>query len=161
MKNLNKVAILGTKAVINNDGNAITIPLEEMGMAVYGTLRKGDYNYDRFNLGEYYSMQGTDVIVGMSMQDLGFYPCIFLDDTSKKGITVEYYLPKSKDSLLVTSSIIGMESGAGYKTAAVERAGKWYLLFYFEGPLAGFAEVENGDWVNWKERKTKDNKGVV
>jgi gamma-glutamylcyclotransferase (GGCT)/AIG2-like uncharacterized protein YtfP len=108
----------------------------------YGTLREGDYNFDRmasaFGVDSIKKVGETE-LSGYKMHDLGFYPAI------KEGTETD----KIKCDILEVNeqtarAIDYMESGAGYKTVETD-LGKIYV---FEGNLSNRPIITSGDWFN-------------
>jgi len=117
--------------------------------AFYGTLRKGDYNYDRFGGDETMRVTGQAMVPGYKMLDLGPYPAIIRDPGSEiKVDLVEVRYPE------VAEALRGMELGAGYSAEFVEHGGQKYEIFVGSPALARYVgtipTVTDGDWLTYK-----------
>lgn len=112
-------------------------------IAVYGTLKSGHYNYDRFKA-KYPSIEVIDagVISGYEMYNFGgWYPVI----TKGEGnITVEVLEVPAK----AYDAIVSMEEGAGYEIELIEVNGHYCTLFVYQGTMAGYTKVEDGNWTS-------------
>lgn len=120
-------------------------------IAVYGSLRKGQYNY-RPEMG---SPVGKGRLVGAKLFSLGAFPCIVKSDNPNDTVVVEVYdLP---DKLF--APIERMELGAGYTRESVivyfddpvddeipDPDLEIEAYFYHTTPSWHRGEVINGDW---------------
>jgi len=121
-----------------------------MKIAVYGSLRKGDYNFERFE--QWYNNSEvtgfkyltTTKIVGYKMYDLGWgYPCaVKTDDESEMVVDI---IEVSEDC---GKSITYMEVGAGYKPSFVEVDGHKCVIYLYKSPEGSL--VKSGDWIKHK-----------
>jgi gamma-glutamylcyclotransferase (GGCT)/AIG2-like uncharacterized protein YtfP len=85
-------------------------------IAVYGSLKEGDFNHDRWLRG--IKPIGWQRIEGFDMYDLGMFPYVVRSDY-RDCITVEVYeVPDD-----VAADIERMERGAGYDMVTVQT--KW------------------------------------
>ena len=82
-------------------------------IAVYGSLRKGEYNY-RASQGEP-TLRGR--VIGFNLYSLGAFPCIIAGDPCD-SVEVEVYEFDPESSLF--KGIEGMEIGAGYRREEVD-----------------------------------------
>ena len=109
----------------------------------YGSLRKGHYNFGRFNQ-KYIK---TLSLKGYDLYDLGPYPAIV---EGEGAVVVELHeLDESSDS-----SIRRMELGAGYKETLIPLVHEGEeilasLYFFAQKPYA--VKVESGDWSSHNE----------
>lgn len=120
---------------------------------VYGSLRKGDYNYDRFK-----DLYGSEFDYVSTMQVGGFdlykinddYPGVKRSELSK---------PLTVDIIKVSNScyeqINSMEYYAGYSPFGIEvidGSGNKYscTIYIYEGDVGGQDYLPNGDWLNNK-----------
>lgn len=118
-------------------------------MAVYGSLREGAYNYDRFV--QYYGKEAfkkrsTEVIKGFDLYSLGPYPGI------KQGegpLTVDVFDCNEK----VAEQIRRMEEGANYSALEVETSQGPATIWLYNGKVSEQNQVENGDWISWLQKK--------
>ena len=87
---------------------------------VYGTLRKGFYNYDRFGGDEAFKPHSVDgnvyIISEYKMYTNGMYPCIV--KSFNKNDKVEGELYHIDDGLFVI--LRNMEIGAGYRMEEIQ-----------------------------------------
>lgn len=118
-------------------------------IAVYGSLRKGDYNYER-------CIPGAEVIEqveieGWTMYDLGYgYPAIVKGD----GMVLFDIMDVTDEQY---ERVESMELGAGYLAETVKlRGASEAVLFYMrQAPEHGAGVIESGDWIKHKEERSK------
>ena len=115
-----------------------------MKIAVYGTLRQGDYNHEAILFGEEPLM--TTRLFGYDMYSNGAYPYVV---EGEGEIKVEIYDVNFGDFL----TIANMEYGAGYDVKEVETPVGTALLFVYPPELhaqrVAKHQIENGDWISW------------
>jgi len=111
---------------------------------VYGTLRQGYYNYDRFQLARNARYRGVTVMRGARLFDLGQYPCMVLTSDVCRQVVGELL---EVDDETIVDEIRRMEEEAGYRTATVDTAAGPAVTFVFDRPPAGAVEVASGDWA--------------
>ena len=117
-------------------------------IAVYGTLRKGDYNH-RYLRG--HDPVSIERVQGFEMYNLGgAYPYVA---RGGDDITVEVYdVPAD-----VFARISGMETGAGYETCKVKTVPGLADMFYFDEKRHASMQtghsipprILSGDWFEW------------
>lgn len=113
---------------------------------VYGSLRKGEYNYKRFL--KYYpdglNYLATTTITGYKLYDLGSYPGIRPQDGTELVVDVMEVSDEAYDS------ITGMERGAGYSVVkeTVEGFGEC-TIYVYDYPVNEKYLVESGDWSKY------------
>lgn len=123
-------------------------------IAVYGSLRKDEYNYDRF-----VAMYGQRdikvlsegvVVKGFNLYDLGPYPAITLGENE---LTIDILSVEEP----VFNAIDGMEKGAGYdaQTIKVPKYGDVTIYTYPRGYLSVDRLVESGDWSAFLKNNKK------
>lgn len=122
-------------------------------IAVYGSLRKGQYNYQ-----DSLKYIGTTSIKGFDLYPVGFgsYPAII--PTNEDNILVIDVLECTDED---KNWIDRMEIGAGYyiKEVEVELDGQLYpchIYIYREehqDSLKRRPRVESGDWVEFKQKQ--------
>jgi len=114
-------------------------------IAVYGSLRKGEYNYDRFQ--EYYPGHikyiGTEVIKGFDLFSLGSYPGVKKSDNPEQSLVIDVL--EVSDSCY--SSISAMEHGAGYDSVDVTINGEVCTIYEYMGNKR--TPIESGDWSKY------------
>lgn len=126
---------------------------------VYGSLRKGDYNYDRFK-----DMYGEDFDYVLTMQIGGFDLYSINDDYPGIKRNEGFANPLTVDIIKVSNScyeqIFNMEYYAGYKHYGIEvmvNSTKYDCTIYvYEGPVKAKDYIENGDWLNYKEINSEE-----
>jgi gamma-glutamylcyclotransferase (GGCT)/AIG2-like uncharacterized protein YtfP len=112
-------------------------------IAVYGSLRKSEYNY-RKDMGEPIA---CGRIQGAQLFSLGAFPCIIVGDAEDTVEAEVYELPEK-----VFNSIEAMELGAGYKRCVApfaEHDGPIYLVeaYFYPAKADWFGpRIESGDW---------------
>lgn len=115
-----------------------------MKIAVYGSLRKSAYNYDRFKFffGDDYEYEKTATIRGYKLYDLGIgYPCAVVDNEHNSELTIDIIRVSEKCLATITS----MEIGAGYKPSIIDVDGEQVIIYLFKSPEGTL--VKSGDWV--------------
>ena len=111
-------------------------------IVVYGSLRKGAYNFDRFvdifgekNI-EYVK---TKEITGFKLYSLGPYPGIKKsNDTSDKLVVDILHVTNE-----VYDAIYNMEIGAGYEALNIEDG----VIYLYKYPINEENLVKSGDWL--------------
>jgi len=111
---------------------------------IYGTLRRGHYNYRRLNLEDNARYCGDAVLHGAQMFNLGDYPCIVLTDNDEDEVVGELYYIFDPPTL---RTIHQMETLSGYTLELVFIEDK-PCLTYVKPPLL----IQSGDWT--KEAET-------
>lgn len=111
---------------------------------LYGSLRKGHYNYNRFMdyFPEGLTYQETTTIKGFDLYDLGSYPGIKLSEDPNKELVVD--MMQCSDECF--DSINRMELGAGYTTHQVVINEVPYTIYLYQGRVSENRLVESGDW---------------
>lgn len=112
-----------------------------MKIVVYGSLREGTYNYERFK-SSYPEIEKieTSEIEGFALHDLGAFPCA----VKGKGTLVVDVLIVPDEAYV---SIRNMELGAGYDEIEMkvgEHTGFMYTYKQSDAPI-----VESGDWIKY------------
>lgn len=117
-------------------------------IAVYGSLRKGEYNYERFL--KYFPNQievlGTERLPYFSLYDLGSYPGI--KKTNNPQDTVVFDILKVSDSCY--NALYLMEIGANYKTIDINVNNEEQVIaFEYLGKVYEDRLVKSGDWSDF------------
>jgi gamma-glutamylcyclotransferase (GGCT)/AIG2-like uncharacterized protein YtfP len=113
---------------------------------VYGTLREGQYNFDRIinNYGlESIKKVSEKILKGFQMITIhDWYPAIIYTNKEEDVIIVEEMevTPEAKDF------IDRMESGAGYSIMNINGADIYYMTQNTHGEKA---IIKSGDWVKY------------
>ena len=126
------------------------MPEDKVKILVYGTLRKGQYNFDRIN-----NNFGSDsikkvserVIEGFKMVSINdWYPAIIYNGDKYQTIIVEEVevTPEAKNF------IDRMEAGAGY---TIKQVGGLDIYCYVNDYFKPEQRIESGDWVKYIESK--------
>lgn len=126
-------------------------------VAVYGSLRKGEYNYDHFKR-SFPDMEytGTHTIRGYNLYSLGSYPAVTVMDGDKELIIDTFNVSEN-----CFSRMNGMEIGAGYSQHEITVEDTAHIMWVMPDTDSWLREdriVEDGDWskhVREKEAKTK------
>jgi len=117
--------------------------------AVYGSLRRGFWNYD-WALSDI-GCEGVTTVTGYKMGDNGCFPAVFKTE-EPSSVVVELYDTAEMDPRSV-ELVDGMEFGCGYVKRLVETDdGRWAWMFvmpdeylyHYDTPVPG------GDWVEFK-----------
>lgn len=108
-------------------------------IAVYGTLKQGQYNHPVLGRQESEYL-GTDILTGWVMYDLGSFPCVVPTKLSS-SIAVEVY---EVPNLEVTDRLEGYPRLYD-RTKAVTRYGEAWIYFMREAP-DGATQLTSGVW---------------
>lgn len=120
-------------------------------IAVYGTLRKGDGNYNHYLNG--HEPLGTHHVEGFNLYSLGSYPYVTHGEPTDE-VLVEVY----DVDLQTVVPIASMEMGAGYDICEVETDyGLAYMFVFGEerhqrlqaGESHHPPKILSGDWFEW------------
>lgn len=116
-------------------------------VAFYGSLRRGEYNYESFvrHYGaENYRYQKTSSISGFKLYSLGSYPAINKVKVGEESsnLIVDVF----EVSEPVYQSIRAMELGANYKEITVDIEGEEVILYEYRTPVSEDRRVLTGDW---------------
>lgn len=106
-------------------------------IAAYGTLRKGNYNHDRFP-GVQYSE--TKRIKGFDLFDLGPYPCVIKNPEGEITVDILEVTPETK------RKIDFMEIGAGYDINIIEIDEKKCTIYTYENKPRYATKINSGDY---------------
>lgn len=125
---------------------------EKIPVLVYGSLRKGEYNFHSFNSEFDIDYIKTGKIKGYELHSLGSYPGIIPTDNKDYELTVDllYVEPQCK------YAFDRMELGAGYRIEKVEFEDQMIDIYVHNHTdyIKGRPLVESGDWVQYlKERR--------
>lgn len=114
-------------------------------IAVYGSLRKGEYNYSAFSKWHDMVHTGTHTVDGFDLYSLGAYPAATLGDGKLIVDTFEV-----DDRCF--NQINGMELGAGYYAHTININGDDHIIWL---QRSGYEErkVESGDWTKYLREK--------
>lgn len=126
-------------------------------LAVYGTLRRGDYNHERMELQDF-PLLATEQAEGFEMFNLGgSYPYIAV---GADMITIEVYeVPEE-----IFRPIESMELGAGYVMSKVKTSVGLAVIFCMsEDAHARYQtrdgrppKIVSGDWFQWLRKYSPD-----
>lgn len=118
-----------------------------MKIAVYGSLRKGEYNYERFK--DYFKdgleYVRTTIIDSWSLYDLGSYPGIKEATEPNNGLIVDIM----ECSEACFDNIERMELGAGYRSEEIRVGDDICTIYVYEGHVRAENLVESGDWSEY------------
>lgn len=123
-------------------------------VAVYGSLRVGEGNYNHFFTEEEHL--GTGKINGFKLYSLGCYPGIRPSGNSEDKVVVDLFDIKNEDTL---QSVHRMEQGAGYTIERVPvkmDSGEEIdaIVYVYDSDLPEDRLVENGDWCSTRDNRT-------
>lgn len=115
----------------------------------YGSLRKNEYNFDRFKAiyGPNFNYLSSIIIKGYDLYDLGSYPGIKESENPNKDLQVD--IMECGDDCY--NSIKRMELGAGYTTKNIEIDGEDHTIYIYQGNPRKL--VESGDWSKYLHEK--------
>lgn len=119
-------------------------------VAVYGSLRKGEYNYNSFM--RMYPKQleyiKTETISGFKLFNLGSYPGINKGSESDK-LVIDLFRVGER----AFQSIDMMEKGAGYSVLTLETSEGDATLYLYNHNCEGNREqIMHGDWTKRNEK---------
>jgi len=110
---------------------------------VYGTLRKGFMNNERF-LGKYKLIKKFR-IKRLDLYDLGAYPIVVPNNENKKGVVVELY---EVDHVL-HKIIKKMEEGANYIEIRMHYKGRDAFMYMYPYIPLNAIHIESGDYTKY------------
>jgi gamma-glutamylcyclotransferase (GGCT)/AIG2-like uncharacterized protein YtfP len=114
---------------------------EKKKVFVYGTLKKGFYNYYRLGLRTGAKYLTTGSITGFAMHDLGYYPCI-VKSTEGDEVHGEVFEILKTDLFKL---MVYMEESSGYKAVKVEIDEHDCMAFVYQYPVRG-PKISSGVW---------------
>lgn len=112
---------------------------------VYGTLRQGDYNFDRIAHAfgsDSIKKVGEASIPNYKLFNLGFYPGINKSDNENDVIVCDVLEVNDQAKRFID----GMEFGAGYKIANVNLNGENHEIYEYKRELNENSRIKSGDW---------------
>lgn len=115
----------------------------------YGSLRKGEYNYERFVeiFGkENFVYKETKTIKGFELYSLGAYPVI-IPNPNSEIVVDEFELSQEAHKSVKT-----MELGAGYTETIINESSIYYMD---QPPHYHKGKVESGDWSKYLRENGK------
>ena len=120
-------------------------------ICVYGSLRKGCYNFDRFcgyYPGEIIYKETTTIDANYALFSLGSYPALVKSE-EKNNITVDI-LEVSERAF---EALNRMEVGAGYSPVKININGVECTVWIYNYKAHPNAKVESGNWVEYLASK--------
>lgn len=124
-----------------------------MKIAVYGSLRHEEYNFERFKniFGEDIKFLKTDTIYGAKLYDLGSYPGINITNDMSDSLTIDVLEVSEK----CFKALNNMEIGAGYSPKDIFVGDDSCVIWVYNTILDGKkSQVKHGDWSKFlKEKK--------
>lgn len=121
---------------------------------VYGSLRKGEYNFDRFV--EIYGKDSIKVVdtnitlFGYRLYSLGPYPGLKpANEEDTKSFVIGDILEVSQQ---VFNSITAMELGAGYYIEVKEIKDHPCVIYLYNGTTNERNFVKEGDWIDYQNK---------
>jgi len=119
-------------------------------IAVYGSLRKGEYNYNRFKqlFPDIKVVDTTITITDFALYDLQFgYPGIKREKDAKLVVDILEVNDMCEDML------DNMELGAGYHIEYIKIKNETIKIYVYDGKVKDEHIVENGDWSHYISSK--------
>ncbi|MFC1452933.1 gamma-glutamylcyclotransferase [Verrucomicrobiota bacterium] len=110
---------------------------------LYGTLRRGHFNYHRLALSRNTLWLGRALLEGARMYDLGGLPCIVLTGLSKDTAVGELVMFRNAATL---RAVRKMELAAGYHEVTVSVTGQEAYTFVFDHVPDNATHIASGDW---------------
>lgn len=111
-------------------------------IAVYGSLRKGEYNYDRFGGEKSFCHKGSYVLDGFKLYSLGSYPGIKKAPAGNTIVVDVLYADEQ------TSNVINhMEIGAGYHAEKIKVGNHEPTIYIYDGQVSENQLIVHGDWT--------------
>jgi len=122
-------------------------------LLIFGTLRRGQYNFNRFKFYGEQKYIETIRLSGFDLYDLGHYPTVVKGEGE---VTFEIHSVCDKILEIITD----MEIGAGYKPIKIKVGDSDCTLYTMEkeyideGVVRGrpFPKIESGDWVAYQKK---------
>jgi gamma-glutamylcyclotransferase (GGCT)/AIG2-like uncharacterized protein YtfP len=115
-------------------------------IAVYGSLRRSEYNYPHFAGGLNYVT--TLTVPGYRLYSLGPYPAVIESEDDTDTVVVELF--EADD--YTDRRIAWMEEGAGYHAGTITHEGEDYTIWLFPPERAAtLTHVPSGDWSAYLE----------
>lgn len=112
---------------------------------VYGTLRKGDYNFDRIlnSFGEGSIVKtGETTLRGYKLYNLGSYPGVVKSDSENDIIVCDIVEVKEEAKKFIDL----MELGSGYKIETVVVDDVPHTIYEYKHQLSEDRRITTGDW---------------
>lgn len=126
------------------------MPKDKVKILVYGTLRKGQYNFDRINnnFGSGAIKKVSErIIEGFKMVSINdWYPAIIYNGDKHQTIVVEEVEVTPEAKIFIDR----MEAGAGY---AIKKVDGLDIYCYVNDYFKPEQRIESGDWVKYIESK--------
>lgn len=120
-------------------------------IAVYGTLRKGHYNHDRFPMQFQTGIKNPVQIEGYKLYDLGPYPCVVYTGNPEDVTTFEIYQVTQRTKDIIDA----MEFGAGYDEKRQPITNEVMASIYvFENTPSRATHIESGDYTEYINSKS-------
>lgn len=117
-------------------------------IAVYGSLREGQYNFERF-LDRYPDIKvvkRNHRIQGFQLYSLGPYPGIKVEEGNVEVDILE--VPKQ-----CFGAITQMELGAGYSAMEIFIDNEQVIIYPYEGQVNPLSRVVSGNWNEYTKNK--------
>lgn len=116
---------------------------------VYGSLRKGDYNHDRFP--DVKHIETKVMNIHAQMHDLGVYPALTVSSIKRK-IAIDTIEVSDEIGELIDA----MEKGAGYTTRSFNDGEEVVTLYIHSvGSQNNFVPANEEGIVDWIQHKAK------
>jgi len=120
-------------------------------LLVYGSLREGEYNYERFNCK---TVKTGIPLEGFILVDRGPYPYAVPKDKGYKNTTIIVDIIDVDER--TAKSIEYMEIAAGYRKINVTLDGENYPMYVYNYYPDGGPVVESGDWSEYLKTRNKE-----
>lgn len=121
-----------------------------MKILVYGSLRPGCYNFDRFAANYKITDLGEVEVPGFELFSLGPYPGI----KEGNGVLTCNILEVSEEC---HEHIKAMELGANYTEEMVNIEGEELPIYVYQGHVSRDNKVITGDWVEYVSKSRDKN----
>lgn len=125
-----------------------------MVFAFYGSLRPGQYNFDRFDLDSISKLLGTHVVEKYKMVSVNdWYPMVFPSEDIEDSVVVDLVEIKDQRTIRYIDS---MEIGAGYEPQQVTINNIDCTLYIGSNSTPKRikeALIPSGDWVKYNTEK--------
>ncbi len=124
-------------------------------IVAYGTLRVGEYNYERFSAGITKIVETDKTIKGFIMYDFGSYPVVRRSfSTGNPGFITVDILEVTDETF---EDINAMETGAGY----VLDVYKGCYIWIYPSSVTGLPFIPSGDWKAYNNQVVDDTKRKI
>jgi gamma-glutamylcyclotransferase (GGCT)/AIG2-like uncharacterized protein YtfP len=130
------------------------MPQNKIYIAVYGSLRVNQYNFERFKsiYKDGINYEFTSEIFGWKLHSLGSYPAVNFTEDANDNLIVDV-LSVSEECF---ASLNRMEIGAGYVARTVTVRDTVCTIWEFNHPVHS-PNIKHGDWSKYVAEKKENS----